>query len=326
MELNYTQTLSAATLYLAQGLTRLEKDTDRKRKKENFIADKCDKVRRSFFKDRSDLALEEDVRGLIEGDWSRDQAMTLIIDLAFTNPFAPYELNFEREDFWRVLKEIGVIVRLYFSDVERVCETQQEAFQAHGRRGLRRAALVGSIGGIVLLGTGGWLLAPLIGTAVGTAAGLSGAAATSHGLAILGGGSLAIGGMGMAGGMWVVTGAGAALGLLGSKAALGLLEIDGVPLLLEIETNRFKIELVKLQVYYKEVLLADRKHLAESRDVIASLTQLQDKIMQQLERERELNEKNAQRVKDIEAKLEVLENALKWMKKAGGNGGSTEDE
>ena len=57
--------------------------------------------------------------------------------------------------------------------------------------------------------------APAIGGAIGASAiggGLSGAAAVSHGLAMVGGGALAAGGMGMAGGTAVITVVGAGLG------------------------------------------------------------------------------------------------------------------
>jgi hypothetical protein len=54
--------------------------------------------------------------------------------------------------------------------------------------------------------------APAIGGAIGAMTGLSGAAATSHGLALLGGGAVAAGGLGMAGGTAVVTALGAGLG------------------------------------------------------------------------------------------------------------------
>lgn len=60
--------------------------------------------------------------------------------------------------------------------------------------------------------TGGLTLAPAIGGAIGTAAGYSGAAATSYGLAFLGGGSIAAGGFGMAGGTAVVAAVGGSLG------------------------------------------------------------------------------------------------------------------
>ena len=57
------------------------------------------------------------------------------------------------------------------------------------------------------------IAAPAIGGAVGTLiGGYSGAAATSYGLALLGGGSLAAGGLGMAGGTVVVAAVGGALG------------------------------------------------------------------------------------------------------------------
>lgn len=64
-----------------------------------------------------------------------------------------------------------------------------------------------------VVGTGGLLAAPAVGGALGTlVGGYSGAAATSYGLAMLGGGSLAAGGLGMVGGTYVVAAAGAALG------------------------------------------------------------------------------------------------------------------
>lgn len=55
-------------------------------------------------------------------------------------------------------------------------------------------------------------LAPAIGGMTGVLTGLSGAAATSHGLALWGGGTLAAGGLGMAGGTTVITVVGGSLG------------------------------------------------------------------------------------------------------------------
>lgn len=67
----------------------------------------------------------------------------------------------------------------------------------------------------VILAPMALLAAPAVGGALGTALSggtLYGAAASSHGLAVLGGGTLAANGLGMAGGTWVVTATGAALG------------------------------------------------------------------------------------------------------------------
>ena len=66
--------------------------------------------------------------------------------------------------------------------------------------------------------------------------------------------------------------------------------------MLEIGAAAAKIELVKLQVNYKEVLLANQVHLAKAQEVIQSLTRQRDEIEQKLDQERELNEKNARRV------------------------------
>jgi len=86
---------------------------------------------------------------------------------------------------------------------------------ARGTRILSGAGL-----GLATLATAGFAAAPAIGGAVGSMlGGYSGAAATSYGLALLGGGSVAAGGLGMAGGAAVVTVVGGALGGgLGAKA------------------------------------------------------------------------------------------------------------
>ena len=73
----------------------------------------------------------------------------------------------------------------------------------------------GMIGTAAVVAPMAFLAAPVIGAALGSSAlggGLTGAAATSHGLAMLGGGSVASGGLGMAGGTVVVTATGTALG------------------------------------------------------------------------------------------------------------------
>lgn len=85
------------------------------------------------------------------------------------------------------------------------------------RPNLARATKV--VGGVaaaaIVVAPAAFLAAPAIGGAIGGSAiggGLSGAAAVSHGLAMVGGGSLAAGGMGMAGGTAVITAVGAGLG------------------------------------------------------------------------------------------------------------------
>ena len=100
------------------------------------------------------------------------------------------------------------------------------------RRNLRAATRVAVVGGAVasLCVPMAFAAAPVIGGALGASAlggGLSGAAATSHGLAMLGFGSLAAGGMGMAGGTTVVMVTGVALGgALGAAASTAYVSDD----------------------------------------------------------------------------------------------------
>ncbi|MGB3772332.1 MAG: DUF726 domain-containing protein [Rhodococcus sp. (in: high G+C Gram-positive bacteria)] len=90
------------------------------------------------------------------------------------------------------------------------------------------------------LATGAFLAAPAIGGAIGSLSiaggGYAGAAASSYGLALLGGGSIAAGGLGMAGGTAVVAAVGGALGgALGSSVTTAYIGAD----------KSFYIELIK---------------------------------------------------------------------------------
>ncbi|WP_143447892.1 DUF726 domain-containing protein [Kineosporia sp. R_H_3] len=74
---------------------------------------------------------------------------------------------------------------------------------------------VGTLGTAAVVAPMAFFAAPAVGAALGSSmlgGSLTGAAATSHGLAMLGGGAVASGGLGMAGGAAVVTATGTALG------------------------------------------------------------------------------------------------------------------
>lgn len=69
-----------------------------------------------------------------------------------------------------------------------------------------------SLGGVAVLGPLAFAAAPAVGGAVGSVLGFSGIVAENAGLAMLGGGPVITGGMGIAGGVAVVTATGASLG------------------------------------------------------------------------------------------------------------------
>jgi hypothetical protein len=88
----------------------------------------------------------------------------------------------------------------------------------------------GVIGAAAVVAPLAFFAAPAVGAALGSSmlgGSLTGAAATSHGLAMLGGGAAASGGLGMAGGTAVVTATGTALGgALGATTALAYARAD----------------------------------------------------------------------------------------------------
>lgn len=99
-------------------------------------------------------------------------------------------------------------------------------FEKPNLRRMTHVAL-GVAGSAAAIVPAAYLAAPAIGGAIGSFSGLSGAAATSHGLATLGFGSLASGGLGMAGGTVVVTAVGSALGgTLGGVATSAYVSAD----------------------------------------------------------------------------------------------------
>ena len=107
-----------------------------------------------------------------------------------------------------------------------------EQWLAYDRKDLAKVAKIGAVAGVTatVIAPAAFFAAPAIGGALGASwlgGSLTGAAATSHGLAMLGGGSIAAGGLGMAGGTAVVTVAGAGLGTgLGAAAASSYVSDD----------------------------------------------------------------------------------------------------
>lgn len=300
----YVCSIAAGTLLIAEELTRIENNKGRKEKKERVVNSKRKLLKEAFKEYTSGLSLKGDTYKLLEGEWPKDKATTFVIDLAFANPFAPYELKFKNSHFESALKGVASLVHLNAEDADRIRRTQREALKAHRHINWKKITLF-SLGGLAIAPIA-WVAAPLIGGAIGVAAGLSGAAATAHGLAILGGGSLAIGGLGMAGGMWIVTGA---------ATGIAVLSAGGSQFLLQIGAANAKIELIKLQVNYKEVVLGTQTQVKKAQEVIKKLIKQRDEIKNQLEEERKLNEENSNRIQEIETTLMALEDSIKWMGK-----------
>ncbi|MHC4196720.1 MAG: hypothetical protein ACYSRP_02255 [Planctomycetota bacterium] len=110
----------------------------------------------------------------------------------------------------------------------------------------------------------------------------------------------------MAGGLWILSAARTGDSFIGS---------GGGQLLLQLTPSNARVELVKLQVSYMEMLFGNEEQLKEARKVLRLLGQRRDEIKEWIEEERGLNERNSRRLRDMKETLVAVEKSLKWMKK-----------
>ncbi len=231
----YAKAIAFGNYYILDKMIPLEKRASIKEKKLNVYKEKLDLLLQTYPGEQE--AITSDKRELkvqlLSSVLNKNEKTLFIIDLAFSNPFAPHDLKYKIKDFHRGLHYIGSLVHLTKKDVDDVLKVQKRVFKSQRQIKYWTVGLYG-LGGLILFGVGGWLVAPAIGAYLGTAAGYVGIAATLHGLALLGGGTLASGGFGVAGGMWLITGLGGASGIIAAgggnilfKLGAALLRIPG---------------------------------------------------------------------------------------------------
>lgn len=308
LDADYTYHLAMGSHGLAQQLTRLETNPARKKRKGRVVKKKTELLVSTY---------SDELRGLDEAAQfsalpsrvgrheDEDTRRTLLIDLTFSDPFAPYELTFKKSDMDAALGAVAATLGLTAGDVAAIRSTQAAATRAHYQTKAIKMAAVGA-GAAVILATTAWFALPVIAASIGAAAGLSGTAATNFGMALLGSGSLAAGGFGMAGGMVVVTGVGAVAGFSGASGAMVMMELGAA---------RSRAELIKLQVTYREVLLRNQADMAKAQKVTTDLARQHEELRAVLAEERDLNDRNAHRVKDLEQTIEAVDKSLAWMRK-----------
>jgi hypothetical protein len=301
---DFAAMISAASVILARNLTQVETNKDRKIKMGRVLAKKWDAFRDTFPQIAIDIPYVSELDTFIRRCLPMNMAITLLVDLSFSDPFSPYQLKFEKKDFHIALVGVANLLGISAERVKQLEQTQKDAMRAHRHVAWGKIVLWGT-GGMIFMAVGGWIAAPWIASSIGTAAGLAGAAATAHGLAILGGGSLALGGFGMAGGMWIVA---------GTAATFGATVLGGGTLLLQLGAAQVKIELLKLQVSYREVLLLTQTELGKAKKVIANLESQRAEIDLKLKEECALNDDNAHRIRELESILLAVDDSLKWIK------------
>jgi hypothetical protein len=225
----------------------------------------------------------------------------VVVDLAFGSPFAPYELPSSDKHFDVALHKTGTEMNFAGSFIDHVFALKKEALGVHEGPLSSVWSLVAA-GGVLTV-----VALPFLPAALGAWAGLAGAAATSHGLALLGGGTLALHGLGMAGGTWVLT------GLTG--VAIATTGYGATEMLHSITPEALRIELAKCQTTVVIGMQNGSWTRDDVRSRLSGFEALKRSLEQELSDEQALNESGARRITAIKDKLKALAAARGWIEK-----------
>ncbi|MEA5580463.1 hypothetical protein VB620_03795 [Nodularia harveyana UHCC-0300] len=213
-------------------------------------------------------------------------------------------LGFNEDELIRKLKSFARILDKDSEIIRRLKSNYKEAIKGiKDENGFNPWILVGAV---VLAVTSAfftpaiaYLLAPIL------APGLSGAAAVSAVLAALGGGAIAVGGFGMAGGFTVLVAGGAILGAGASASASA-----GISALFAQAPDSALVQAAKLEVIFREIVFIE-KELPLAREVIKLQRQFIHSLEDKLDDLLIDKEKNKEEIKNLEKSIKYLKKALK---------------
>ncbi|MDI9941262.1 hypothetical protein QM806_38600 [Rhodococcus sp. IEGM 1351] len=220
---------------------------------------------------------------------SRERSLLVLVNLILFDPWpakASWHAATRRTALEALVDDFPHLDR---TDLDRMRDEHTLLLRRLRRKSVHwgKVAFIGAAGLAAGVATGGWA-APVIGAAIGSAAGLTGAAATSAGLATLGGGAIAAGGFGIAGGTALVTGLGGIAGA--SVAAAGARWTPWT-------TGQVVADAMRLDLIARCVLIEAENRDEKQRRVVQSLQERLEKVVADgerlLDRIRELSRENA---------------------------------
>lgn len=298
----FAYTYAICSILLANNLQNLESDKARNVKMDRVITKKLNQFKSLFPAQSEKMRTFTEMIKVCKSTDLGDRKLKLLVDLSCSAPFFPYQLKYDVVKFNEAYTEIGKLLKVEHSMIEKILDARKTALTLHEPKKITKNLMIG-LGGAMIFGLGGWMIGPALGGMLGAAAGFSGAAATSFGLALLGGGSLAAGGMGMAGGMWLITGTSAAIGMVGTTAT---------SMLSEMTTTTVIMELVKLQISF--VATDAGKNSKEYDRYILGLENQKSVLKGQLKDESRLNDEDSENLKALKAKIDAFDRTINWMK------------
>jgi hypothetical protein len=297
----YRLGLGLATLLMAIQLTEKETDERRRDRKQSVLHEKWS-VLRAACRDE----LEEfqgyggsgpSVRQLTDrfaaatASWSPTQQRTLLVDVLMGDAFAPYELKVEVEDADEAIRLLAGPLGLDEHGTARLWEVWNDALTAYRPSRWRRPDH--RVKNIPALTTGEFVLPPAPAeTGDAIPADVLG---SDHHRALLGGGSLSIGDVSMAGGLW--------LAVPRDDAA----EDNRCRRLLALEVAQARVELVKLQMSHALVIQPGHAERTTTALVLDALETLRADVQAQLDQQRERNDEDALRIRTLEEIVHAVE-------------------
>ena len=245
---------------------------------------------------------------------SRERSLLVLVDLILFDPW-PAKTSWHNATHRTNLEAlVDDFPHLDRADLDRMRDEHTLLLRRLRRKSVHwgKVAFIGAAGLAAGVATGGWA-APAIGAAIGSAAGLTGAAATSAGLATLGGGAIAAGGFGIAGGTAVVTGLGGIAGA--GVAAAGARWTPWT-------TGQVVADAMRLDLIARCVLIEAENRDEKQRRVVLSLQERLERVVADgerlLDRIRELSRENARLTAENKSLREELRRQHADVKRAEG--------
>lgn len=210
--------------------------------------------------------------------------------------FDGLSLNDERQKL--SLIKIAELLNIDFKYIDIFRKRHQEALRSLSGF-WKKVLLAGRVGMLTAVTIVLLFINPIAG--LFAAPGLFGAAAFNAGMAALGGGAIAAGGFGIAGGISVLIGG--AL-LLGGSTGAGIGTLIAAPSAIVLS------ELAKMEVVLKEIILGVQHDTKMMQEIITNLSENMEEMRKEVIRLKMENEKNKDKIKNLEESIEYLKKAI----------------
>jgi len=250
---------------------------------------------------------EKDLMDLIEENLKKTEVKTpyylILLELTLFGAYYPLDTGQNPDKGLKFKVDKDLLAR--YAKAMKIDPEYIEKFESGYKKSIKgiskyweKILIGGGIGAILVAITFGFAT-PAI-AAMFAPVGLYGAAATSAGLAAIGGGAIAAGGLGMAGGIAVIIGGGALLGgILGTVTGRVI-----------AENPRFVMsQAAKMEVVMKEIVLLGQKDIRLAQELLKEQRQAISDLEQEVLKLKENREENKDKIEWIEKSIKYLTRA-----------------